>query len=262
MALDVDGTLLSREGDLTDATRAAVDRVVASGVGVALATGRTFRSTQPVWDALGLPAGYAVTQNGAECVWYDPAAGTHQAFGRIVFDPGPAARAALRMNPALALAVERNGGYLVNRPFPAGDLIGPVTIVSLDDLIAAPVTRLIVRDEAGSEEGIDALAGSLGLHDVQYYVGYTAWLDICPKGVSKAAGLEQVCGRAGIAATDVLAVGDGRNDVEMFAWAGRGVAMGDAPPEVLDVADAVTGTYADGGLIAELDHWFGPKPRE
>lgn len=257
VALDVDGTVLSREGELTDRTLAAVRRVVESGIQVVLATGRTFRSTKPVWDDLGLPGGHAVTQNGAVCVAYDPRSGTHEEFGRVVFDPEPAATAALAMNPGLALAVDRDGGYVVNRPFPEGDLVGPVTVAPLEDLIAEPVTRLIVRDEAGTEEGIDALASKLGLHDVQYYVGYTAWLDICPKGVSKAAGLAQVCARAGIEAVDVLAIGDGRNDVEMFAWAGRGVAMGDAPAEVLEVADAITGSYADGGLVAELDRWFG-----
>jgi hydroxymethylpyrimidine pyrophosphatase-like HAD family hydrolase len=42
----------------------------------------------------------------------------------------------------------------------------------------------------------------------------------------------------------------------MLAWAGRGVAMGQAPPEVRQIADAVTGTFADGGLVSELRRWF------
>jgi hydroxymethylpyrimidine pyrophosphatase-like HAD family hydrolase len=91
---------------------------------------------------------------------------------------------------------------------------------------------------------------------VQYYVGYSAWLDIAPEGVTKAAGLDEVVRDLGIDPSDVLAVGDGRNDAEMLAWAGRGVAMGQAPLEVRQIADAVTGTFAEGGLVSELRRWF------
>jgi hydroxymethylpyrimidine pyrophosphatase-like HAD family hydrolase len=52
-------------------------------------------------------------------------------------------------------------------------------------------------------------------------------------------------------------MGDGHNDMEMLAWAGRGVAMGDAPEAVQQVADDVTSTFAEGGTAAELDRWFG-----
>ena len=55
----------------------------------------------------------------------------------------------------------------------------------------------------------------------------------------------------------MLAFGDGRNDIEMLRWAGRGVAIGDAPAEVRSAADAVTDTFADGGPVAELRRWFG-----
>jgi hydroxymethylpyrimidine pyrophosphatase-like HAD family hydrolase len=55
----------------------------------------------------------------------------------------------------------------------------------------------------------------------------------------------------------VLAVGDGRNDLEMLRWAGHGVAMGHAPAEVQDVADEVTGTFEEDGCAAVLDRWFG-----
>ena len=60
----------------------------------------------------------------------------------------------------------------------------------------------------------------------------------------------------GIDAADVLAIGDGRNDIEMLRWAGRGVAMGQAVEVVLEAADAVTGTVYDEGAATELDRWF------
>jgi 5-amino-6-(5-phospho-D-ribitylamino)uracil phosphatase len=61
----------------------------------------------------------------------------------------------------------------------------------------------------------------------------------------------------GLDPADVLAFGDGRNDIELLSWAGRGVAIGDAPSEVQAAADATTDRFADGGPVAELRHWFG-----
>ncbi|HNM96838.1 MAG TPA: HAD hydrolase family protein, partial [Marmoricola sp.] len=56
---------------------------------------------------------------------------------------------------------------------------------------------------------------------------------------------------------DALAIGDGRNDQEMLAWAGRGVAMGQAIDEVKQAADAVTDSVYDDGVAIELRRWFG-----
>ena len=95
----------------------------------------------------------------------------------------------------------------------------------------------------------------MGLHQVSYAIGWTAWLDIAPDGVNKATALERVRGWLDLPLDRVLAVGDGRNDLEMFAWAGaagRAVAMGQAPDEV---RAAATETAADrrGRLAAVLD---------
>jgi hydroxymethylpyrimidine pyrophosphatase-like HAD family hydrolase len=94
------------------------------------------------------------------------------------------------------------------------------------------------------------------LHGTDYVVGWTAWLDLSPVGVSKASGLALVAGALAIDASDVLAIGDGRNDIEMLRWAGRGVAMGQAVEVVREAADAVTGTVHDEGAATELALWF------
>ena len=84
----------------------------------------------------------------------------------------------------------------------------------------------------------------------------TAWLDLSPVGVSKASGLAMVADELGVAQADVLAIGDGRNDIEMLRWAGRGVAMGQAVEEVKAAADAVTETVYDDGVVVELSRWW------
>ena len=65
-----------------------------------------------------------------------------------------------------------------------------------------------------------------------------------------------MCADLGLGPSDVLALGDGRNDIEMLRWAGRGVALGDAPYEVREAADHVTGAFGDGGTAKELLRWF------
>ena len=92
----------------------------------------------------------------------------------------------------------------------------------------------------------------VGLHGVSYAVGWTAWLDINPEGVSKGSALELVRRRLHVEPADTVAIGDQRNDIEMLEWAARGVAMGQAPDEVKAAADEVTGTVEEDGLAQVL----------
>ena len=122
--------------------------------------------------------------------------------------------------------------------------------------MADKVSRVIIRDPDSTAEDFLELARRLGLHGTDYVVGWTAWLDLAPVGVSKASGLAHVADQLGVDAADVLAIGDGRNDIEMLRWAGRGVAMGQAVEEVREAADDVTGTVYDDGAAAEISRWF------
>jgi hydroxymethylpyrimidine pyrophosphatase-like HAD family hydrolase len=66
----------------------------------------------------------------------------------------------------------------------------------------------------------------------------------------------EVARRLEVAAADVVAFGDMPNDLEMLRWAGHGVAMGNAHPALLEIADEVTATNADDGLAVVLERWF------
>jgi len=261
VALDIDGTVLTRMGVLPSWVHESVRHVVDAGVPVVLATGRSWRATRPVVEQLGLPDGYAVSSNGATVMRYETA---RPELDHIVhaetFDPAPVVAAVLALRPDVLLAVDQVEGYYVNRLFPDGDLSGEIITRPVERMVAAPVTRLIIRDAEGSEKEFEELAASLGFHGVEYCVGYTAWLDITAAGVSKASGLAKVAGWVGVDAADFLALGDGRNDIEMLRWAGRGVALGDAPPETHAAADAVTGLFSERGTVQELGRWFGPRP--
>jgi Cof subfamily protein (haloacid dehalogenase superfamily) len=267
VALDIDGTLFTAghgvasntvDETITPAVRAAVDRALDAGAHVVLATGRSTFGITRVLDMLELPRNrdrvLSVASNGSVTFAYPPV----EILSTVTFDASEVVRLLLEQVPHALVAVEEIGvGYRVNRHFPEGEITGEMTLQSVDELVAEPVTRVIIRDPDARAEDFLELAERVGLHGINYYIGWTAWLDLAPAGVSKASGLEQVCAELGVPAGDVLAVGDGRNDVEMLQWAGRGVAMGHAPLEVQEAADAVTGTVEEDGAATELDRWFG-----
>ena len=252
-ALDVDGTLVDETNALSPAVRDAVLALADAGVAIVVATGRAMPGTMEVVDRLGLQDGTAVTSNGAIVISYHPVEVLHS----VTFDASEAVRRVLERIPDALVAVEEIGvGYRVNQPFPEGEVSGQITVEHVDSLVAEPVTRVVIRaPEHDAREFAEVVEG-LGLTETNYYIGFTSWLDLAPQGVSKASGLELVCARLDVAQADVLAVGDGFNDVEMLQWAGRGVAMGQAPEHVQAAADAVTGTVADDGLADELARYL------
>ena len=265
-ASDIDGTLLKWvEGSgqsyevIPPRVYDAVHRAFDAGAHIVLASGRSPHGMTRIADLLDLPRDgadrlWVVASNGAVVFRYPPVEVVHEEK----FDAAPAVEAVLAHHPRARVAIEERGrGYRVSKPFPHGELSGVQFITSVHQMVAQPVSRVIIRDPAATAEDFVDLAARLGLHGTDYVVGWTAWLDLAPMGVSKASGLAHVVERLDVAQADVLAIGDGRNDIEMLEWAGRGVAMGQAVQEVHDAADASTGSVYDDGAAVEIDRWFG-----
>ncbi len=263
VALDVDGTIVDHDLGLTDRVRDAVRAVAAAGHHVVIATGRSLVSTRPVLDALGLVSGYVVCSNGAVTERIGPdLPGGHEQVDVVTFDPSAALELLRAELPDAAFAVEvADGGVLVAGSFPEGELSGgpgglrPVEFAELAGLAA---TRVVVRSPEHTPQDFLELVGRVGLAGVNYAVGWTAWLDLAPQGVTKASALELVRERLGVAPEATLAVGDGRNDVEMLRWAARGVAMGQGPAEVLAAAGEVAASVDDDGLADVLEGLLAP----
>ena len=249
IALDVDGTTVDHSGNLSPAVREAVGAVVQSGIHVVIATGRSIVATLPILEDLKITTGYAVCSNGAVTLALDPAEQKgYRIEEAVTFDPGPALELLRGSWPDAVVAVEELGvGFKLSAPFPEGELQGELRVVPWEELVAHPVTRVTFRSPTGTSEDFVRLAEHIGLHGVNYAVGFSAWLDINPEGVSKGSALEMLRRRLGVEPMATVAVGDQRNDIEMLQWAARGVAMGNAPDEVKAFADEVTGdVYADG----------------
>lgn len=255
VALDIDGTIVHGRAAPTQAVRAAI-AAAAEHATVMLCTGRSVFGTAVALDQLGLDSGVTLTSNGA--VEIDTA--TRAIRSVETFDTS-AALARLRATfPGARYACERVGvGQRVSEPFPDGLLAGEITVVGADALADEPSPKLIAYWPGHTPGQTRARAARLDVADATMTLDHELpWVTFVPAGVSKASGLARVAARLGVDRSEVLAVGDGDNDREMLRWAGHGVAMGQAPPEVRADADEVTAPVTEDGLAAALRRRFAP----
>lgn len=254
VGLDIDGTLLGHDGSLRREVVEAVAAARSAGAEVVLATGRSIPAVLPVAEWLDLASGYAVCSNGAVTIRLDPSLPRgFEIVDAVTFDPSEAVRALVAQAPDVLVAVEELGeGFKVTAPFPAGELVAPTAVVDLEELLARPVSRVTLRAPGRDSAHFIELVERVGLQGVSYAIGWTAWLDLTPPGVSKASALERVRELLDVPAGATVTVGDGQNDREMLEWAGLGVAMGSADAGTIAVADAVTGHVDDDGVVAVL----------
>jgi len=264
VALDIDGTVLREDGSLGDATAAEVTRVVGLGHEVMLATGRSVSMTLPVVDTLGITPRFLVCANGAIVLGRDNDAPLGYSQVHVeVFDPTEVLTTIRGHLEDASYAVEdADGTFRYTGFFPDEALSGSSIKVEFGELLGIEATRVVVISPDHATEDFLSVVDLMGLHKVSYNVGWTAWLDIAPDGVNKATGMQFVSDELGIPVDRVLAIGDGRNDIDMLEWAvaggGLGVAMGQAPPEVLAVASERTGTDVDDGVATTLKKVFAP----
>ena len=255
VALDVDGTILDLDGRVSERMMASIARMRAYGVEVVISTGRGVQAALPVARHVGLVEGWLVCANGAMTLRMDPQApGGYEIAESVTFDPSHAIDTLSSAFPDGILAVEDVGaGFRATRMFPPGELIEKQTVVGLEELRRERVTRVILRAPGMDVERFSALVAGSGLQSVEYAIGWTAWLDVAPGGVTKASALRCLAERLGTDASCTIAVGDGSNDAEMLRWAGLGAVMGSAPQEVKDVGDLVTAPVWHDGCAALLD---------
>ncbi|MEU4312531.1 HAD family hydrolase [Nocardia sp. NPDC024068] len=255
IALDVDGTLLKTGTPVSDRVVTAVRAAVATGTHIVVSTGRTMVTTRPVLEELGLVRGHAICSNGAvhiDIERADPVAVHH-------FDPAPAVTALRELFPEMIFTAERVGhgvwatGASPGEYYPGGEYL------VVDDLTlgSEPTPRLNCWWPEGSTAEMRRLIDELAIPDISWVYGeFGPWLTISRHGISKGWALERLRGLLDIPRSATLAIGDGFNDREMFAWAGHSVAMANAPAELHDVVDEVTVDVTADGVAAVLERWF------
>jgi Cof subfamily protein (haloacid dehalogenase superfamily) len=257
VALDIDGTTMHEDGSISDAVIGEIRRLTDAGHQVMLATGRSAATTLPVLEHLGIGPRFVVCSNGAITLHRDASAPTGYRREWVEsFDPTDVLTEIRGHISNARFAVEDENGYFrYTESFPDATIGLDSEQADFDELLQHPATRVVVISPDHDMDEFLAVVERMGLHRVSYAIGWTAWLDIAPDGVNKATAMERVRSELGIPRERVMAVGDGRNDIDLLVWAGkhgRGIAMGQAPADVQEVAGEVTGSVLDDGLAQVL----------
>lgn len=231
LALDMDGTLLTEDKRISPENKAAIREAEDKGITVMFSTGRGIQNVQPYMLELKSNAPM-VTVNGSE-VWRAP----DQLLERHTLKLDDVKR--LR---ELALHYDTwYWAYSVEGIYNKEKWLSPEEASAMDWLKFGYYTE--------NMESLTAIRREIeGWQALELTNSHPCNLELNPQGVSKASGLEKVCGLLDITMREVVAMGDSLNDVTMLRAAGLGVAMGNAQDEVKEIADLVTVTNEEHGV--------------
>lgn len=265
VAVDLDGTLLTDEMELCTRTGRAIAAIRRLGVKVVIATGRPFPSARPY--AIRLGVNLLVPYNGAQVrdvatgsfllnlsLTPETAAGVVNVLETKGFSPRVYARDHLLV-PRLTDEVL----YLKEKFGVPVRAVGRLSTF-LASVPGAGVDMVTVR---GGTETLEETVAEVARRFAGEVVGRRPnphALDFVSVGAGKEAALRTIAGRLGVEREEVMAVGDGENDIAMLRWAGIGVAMANAGPELLAAADWIAPDNNHAGVAAALER-FVPAGR-
>ena len=264
IALDLDGTLNNDAKEITPKTREALLKVQAQGVTVVLASGRQAPGLQREAEALDLAKhhGLLLSYNGGRI----EDATTHE----ILFDkslPNALAVRFLRHLEKFSVSpVVDNGkailttcayNYKVQDESRNNNMAVEIVDNIADAVEAQGVSPAKILTAAQNETLVPLMPYLReGFEDEMDFVQSAPWFyEGMAKGVSKSKSLARVCEQLGIQSSEVMAFGDAQNDMDMIRFAGHGVAMGNATPDILAAADAVTDTNDRDGVAKALERF-------
>ncbi|GHE44879.1 MULTISPECIES: HAD family hydrolase [Streptomyces] len=254
VATDLDGTLLRSDDTVSERTRDALAAATAQGAAHLVVTGRAVPWTRHILEELGYE-GLAVCGQGAQV--YD--AGARRLLTSVTLDRQLAGVALAKIEAEvgpLHLAASRDGldgevlagpGYALTGRLPA------VPFTDAGDLWAAPLNKIYIQHPTLSDDELAEAATRAAGGFVTVTMAGAGIVELLPLGLSKATGLSLAARRLGVKAAETIAFGDMPNDLPMFAWSGRGVAMANAHADLKAVADEVTASNDEDGIAVVLE---------
>ncbi|KQB83456.1 Cof-type HAD-IIB family hydrolase [Corynebacterium lowii] len=269
---DIDGTFLNSAERVPARLREVVGRAVDKQCAFALATGRPHRWIFPVLEQLPVRP-VCATANGA--VLYDPATDTvldaQELSPEVMSAVVTQARAALHKAgvayPEVTVAVERCGTsafdeeqdlFVVTPEYVHTWEAQGFGVSGEEVVLGVPAVKLLLRNEhMTSAQMYEAIAPAID--PAVAHLTYSmpeGMLEVAAPGVTKQRAVAELARRYGVPRQRVVCFGDMPNDIEMLRWAGLGVAMGNAVPEVQAAADVVTSTNDECGVAEVLERWF------
>lgn len=255
LAIDLDGTLVRSDHSISPRTRDTLVAVQEEGVRVVIASGRPTQGTASAADALelGIHGGFVMSYNGGEV--YDWT--TKERIYARTLDDGVTDFLQQRMKGQdVALMTYMDGCVITeqsdNEYVRYSSLRNGMPIKQTNDFVAETRGRELSKCiVTGSPKFLPQLEETLRKElegQANVFRSEPFFLEIVPDGVNKACGLEIVLAHTGLNRKDLIAFGDGYNDVPMLQFAGMGVAMGNAAKEIKDLADTVTLSNDEDGI--------------
>jgi Cof subfamily protein (haloacid dehalogenase superfamily) len=259
LALDLDGTILADLHTIPPRTQAAIRGAVERGVYVSIATGREYDITHPFIEVLSLTTPTICCQGGLIYNGYTGETINHDGVSipltHQLIDLARTRRLALH------LCLGGSGTYTESAtPFSRkilGDVGGLVEeVADLKQVVTIPPTKgLIVHpaDEAGAlaTELQAILNGRLNV-----FRSHTMLIEVTSPTVSKGHALAFLANYYNIPQSEVMAIGDQDNDIEMIAWAGLGIAMGNASAGAKAVADVIAPPLSEEGAAWAIEKFI------
>ena len=256
IALDMDGTLLNSQHQLSPRNEGALREAWAQGVQIAFATGKTQHSAVPIIRKLGLttPGVYVqglVIANADGSVRYERT--LDSALAHEVAELATAAGCSMVAYAGRRLLTNVRDEYtdvFLKYHEPETEAFGTWARV-----LETPVNKFIM---VSTKARIDVLrpqveAAVHGRATVVQALDYM--LEVLPHGASKGDGVRRLLADLAIDPSEMLAVGDGENDVEMLQLAGVGVAMGNGMLAAKEAADYLTGTNDEDGVAQAIERF-------
>lgn len=237
VALDMDGTLLNDDDEVSKENFEAIQKALAEEVHVVLATGRTITTTYPFSEQLQLPS-YLVTVNGGQ-IWTVEKELLHShyldaQFIKMMweFSQEISGLRTWMVTPEKTFFNERPEDFTRHNWLKFG----------CHTLDQTALNRMI-KKLSNYDDKLE-ITNSLPTN-----------LEVNPIGVNKANALKQVCEKLNITMDNVLAAGDSLNDIKMIKEAGIGVAMGNAQEAVKEVADVIVETNVGHGVARAIERY-------
>ena len=262
LVLDLDGTLTNNYKEITPRTKEALMQAQAKGVRVVLASGRPTYGITPIANELMLTnhGGFILAFNGGKIIDYTS---RETVFEQTIGKPevealynaaDKAGLAILTYQDYGIVTTQKDNNYVEHEAF-----INKLPVTQCDNFVEDlqyPINKcLIVGDPTPLHELELQLSKDL-FGQVEVYRSAGFFLECVPPGVDKAKSLERLLAMVNIDKDDVIAVGDGFNDLSMIEYAGLGVTMDNAPGEVKSRANFVTSSNDEDGVAKVIEKFI------
>ena len=261
IALDLDGTLTNHEKVVTPKTREALLQAASQGAVIILASGRPTYGIEPVAECLELQkrGGYILSYNGGNIV---NAKTGEKLFSQFLPDEVIPELYAYAKEHGHALLGYAGNEIITEMPddqyVKEESRINKMNIRKVDNLFESlephPTKLLMTGAPTLMLKAEEELVEKLG-DRMDIFRSAPFFLELVPKGIDKAKSLTRLLTKINLTPADLIAFGDGYNDLSMLKLAGMGVAMENAAPEVRAEADYVTLSNEEDGVAAALTHF-------